>query len=181
MPRVVGKGTTTLVKIPDNRFLYFAFGSNLYSHRVRLNNPSAEFVAVGRIQGYRLGFIEYAGGWKGGVATIISSKGSTVWGVIWSLLNADRSSLDSQEGLYNPIYVDVTAKLRVGQEEVVRCLTYQYPEPFEETLPSVHYKNTIIAGAIEHKLPAAYIEQLRKLPDNGYDGPIPIRVPGVNA
>jgi len=39
-----------------NEFNYFAFGSNLLRERVRLNSPSANFVAAACLDGYRLGF-----------------------------------------------------------------------------------------------------------------------------
>lgn len=30
-------------------FLYFAYGSNLFKKRIRINNPTAEFLGVGRL------------------------------------------------------------------------------------------------------------------------------------
>lgn len=30
-------------------FMYFAYGSNLLKRRIRINNPSAEFVGIGRL------------------------------------------------------------------------------------------------------------------------------------
>ena len=40
----------------------------------------------------------------------------------------------------------------------------------EECLPSGAYKKVIVEGAIEHELPAEYIEMLRQIKDNGYVG-----------
>lgn len=30
-------------------FLYFAYGSNLFKKRIRINNPTAEFIGIGRL------------------------------------------------------------------------------------------------------------------------------------
>ena len=51
----------------------------------------------------------------------------------------------------------------LGQEE--RMLNQN-----EECLPSGVYKKVIVEGAIEHELPAEYIEMLRQIKDNGYVG-----------
>ena len=40
----------------NERFLYFAYGSNLKSKRVKFNSPSAEFVGWAVLNGYRLAF-----------------------------------------------------------------------------------------------------------------------------
>ena len=56
----------------------------------------------------------------------------------------------------------------IGQEE--RMLDHN-----EECLPSGAYKKVIVEGAIEHKLPAKYIEMLRQTKDNGYVGHVNLR------
>lgn len=40
---------TTMAKVP-NSFLYFAYGSNLLKKRIRINNPSAEFLGIGKLE-----------------------------------------------------------------------------------------------------------------------------------
>ena len=40
----------------SDRFLYFAFGSNLKSKRVKINSPSAEFVGWAVLDNFRLAF-----------------------------------------------------------------------------------------------------------------------------
>lgn len=36
-----------MVHPPKEYFLYFAYGSNLLKKRIRINNPSAEFMGIG--------------------------------------------------------------------------------------------------------------------------------------
>lgn len=33
----------------EETFLYFAYGSNLLKKRIRINNPSAEFIGTGKL------------------------------------------------------------------------------------------------------------------------------------
>lgn len=48
--------------------------------------------------------------------------------------------------------------------------------PYEEgAKPSIVYKSVIIQGAMDGGLPAEYIELLKKMPDNGYDGPVDVK------
>lgn len=46
----------TAMEKTGRTFLYFGFGSNLWSKRIRLENPSAEFVAVAELADYQLQF-----------------------------------------------------------------------------------------------------------------------------
>jgi hypothetical protein len=62
--------------------------------------------------------------------------------------------------------------------EKLTCRTYQLcqlPEEgssIEERLPSKIYLDTIIAGAIESNLTLDYIEKLKKIPYNNFNGPV---------
>lgn len=40
---------TAMAEVP-NTFLYFAYGSNLLKKRIRINNPSAEFLGIGKLE-----------------------------------------------------------------------------------------------------------------------------------
>lgn len=35
--------------IDTDSFMYFAYGSNLLKRRIHINNPTAEFVGIGRL------------------------------------------------------------------------------------------------------------------------------------
>ena len=37
-------------------FLYFAYGSNLLTERIHINNPSAVFKNIAKLDGHQLGF-----------------------------------------------------------------------------------------------------------------------------
>ncbi|XP_019495408.1 PREDICTED: gamma-glutamylcyclotransferase isoform X2 [Hipposideros armiger] len=82
----------------EETFLYFAYGSNLMSKRIHLQNPSAAFCSVARLQDFKLDFGNSQGKasetWHGGIATIYESPGDEVWGVVWKMNKSNLSSLD---------------------------------------------------------------------------------------
>ena len=89
----------------DKKFPYFAYGSNLLAARIHLQNPSAVFQAIARLDNYRLEF-DYgrSSTWQGAAATVTPSPGDHVWGVVWSMDRVDLPSLDIQEGVQDRIY-----------------------------------------------------------------------------
>ncbi|CAG4978041.1 unnamed protein product [Parnassius apollo] len=158
-------------------FLYFAYGSNLLKRRIHINNPSAVFVGIGRLDEHQLDFIKYSDHWRGASATIVPTKGRHVWGAIWRLHNNDLKSLDWQEGVdtnwYFPKIINVITPCGTNLE----CRTYQQtinppPRTEDEEIPhdrrpSITYLDCILNGATECKLPEDYIEKLKKIPHNG--------------
>lgn len=173
-------------------FLYFAFGSNLLTDRIRINNPSAEKVAVAKLSGYRLCFGMYSERWCGAVASIIPCDDSHVWGVVWRLDEQHRESLDRQEGVhcaeYTPISVTVTSR----EGNVLQCRSYQLVIPpslsatgnctptsssgscDKHSAPSAVYMRVIRSGAVEHALPTEYCRWLDQLRHNGHAGSVDV-------
>ncbi|KOB75256.1 Gamma-glutamyl cyclotransferase-like venom protein isoform 1, partial [Operophtera brumata] len=54
----------------NDTFLYFAYGSNLLKKRIHINNPTAVFLGIGRLENHHLDFIKYSEHWRGTSATI---------------------------------------------------------------------------------------------------------------
>ncbi|RUS84187.1 hypothetical protein EGW08_008074 [Elysia chlorotica] len=161
----------------NGTFMYFSYGSNLLRERILINNPSAKFFGVGRLQGYTLAFGSPEGTsskrWLGGGATILKvDRPSSVYGVIWVVDNSDMKNLDRQEACYRSLQVDVelTSKTQHSTEqtlaEMVQCRTYEMPNGIGNSLPSPHYKKVILMGARQNGLPDDYISFLEQLPDN---------------
>uniref|UniRef100_A0A915JQ90 gamma-glutamylcyclotransferase n=1 Tax=Romanomermis culicivorax TaxID=13658 RepID=A0A915JQ90_ROMCU len=130
-------------------FYYFAYGSNLWSQRIRLSNPTAEFVAVGFLPGFSYGFAgPVTQGWCGCSATIWPApdyctpidglqtvtpivsplmkkyKENGVYGVIWRLGKENSATLDAQESGYVKIDVDVNLVVDGRSQKSVSCRTY---------------------------------------------------------
>ncbi|XP_027031493.2 gamma-glutamylcyclotransferase a [Tachysurus fulvidraco] len=154
-------------------FLYFAFGSNLLKERLQLQNPSAVFHRVARLQGYGLKFGLWAENvvsrWNGGVATIEECPDEEVWGVVWKMAIEDITSLDKQEsvdkGVYSPM--EVMVETETGP---LLCRTYKMNN-FRPCAPSPQYKEVICLGAQQNGLPEHYIKKLQAVEANNYTGP----------
>lgn len=91
---VMADSPATLPQPAADSFLYFGFGSNLSSWRVRKNNPSAEFVTIAKLSGYSLKFCGHSYNWKGATATISAEEGGEVWGVVWRIAQRHSEALD---------------------------------------------------------------------------------------
>ena len=177
----------------SSSFLYFGFGSNLSSKRIRKNSPSAEFVSVARLPGYVLRFCGHSHSWKGGTATICEQERGEVWGVVWRISNGHSEALDRwvvivdvvllssveaslpspsrQEAAYRRLYVSVFSP----NGEELKCRTYQKKKDSESvTAPSPQYLETILTGARENSLPHDYVEKLSSTEHNGYTGEVTI-------
>ncbi|CAG5120733.1 unnamed protein product [Candidula unifasciata] len=144
------------ITMDNNTFQYFAYGSNMLTERIHINNPTAKFYGIGKLYGYRLTFDVPVGipvsNWHGASGTIRSAGPKEyVYGVIWSIKTEDLAYLDSQEAHYMPIQVDI--ELDGGKS--VSCRSYEmHNETSRIPLPSPHYKRE-------------YIQQLERFPDNG--------------
>nr|XP_054931284.1 gamma-glutamylcyclotransferase-like [Dermacentor andersoni] len=149
---------------PDD-ILYFAYGSNMWSHRMHICNPSAKFFDTAVLEGYYVGFVDYFKSWQGAAAILKKNAERTTHGVLWTLPKGDIQNLDRQEREYEA--ADVTVKLPSGDKVVCRTYFYHTSRPGKEDIPSLLYKAVIVAGAIEHKLPDSYVQELLKNPDNG--------------
>lgn len=148
----------------DSDLLYFAYGSNMLTRRLRDSHrcPSAKVVAVGYVERHRLAFDKVSSDGSGKCDMEKSEKDSDkTFGVIFRIPHFEKSPLDKTEGL-NKGYVEAT----------VNVVTAAGPQPAftyiatckEPVLKPYHwYKALVVAGALEHGLPGDYIEWIRTL------------------
>lgn len=165
-------------------FTYFAYGSNLLAKRLRLNNPSAIRNGIGKLEDYEIDFASFSTRWKGAIATITAKKGKCVWGAIWELDVEHLQTLDEQEGVPNGIYFALELDVVTLDGNVKKCRLYKLSQEFEciENIielpevrrPSPAYLKIIILGAKESNLLEAYIDFLKTIPHNGYEGEVGI-------
>lgn len=166
-------------------FYYFAYGSNLLTSRIRVQNKSAERVGVGRLQNYCLDFADseadqkyFSPTWNGCPATIIEKENSVVYGAVWKINILDLDFLDKQEGVECNIYKVLELNVYVDElKDDVICRLYQLvhnpsailepdKRPFTRQ-PSKTYLTVILNGAEETGLPEDYILFLKKFKHNG--------------
>lgn len=138
---------------------YFAYGSNLFSERLRGRVPSAEAVGMARLDGYRL-TTDKQGRDGTAKANLRVETGARVWGVLYRLDEAHWAPLDAAEGGYARIAVEVSA----GDGSRSRALTYTSSLLTRDAVLAIAYKRLLVEGAREHGLPAAWIAHLEALP-----------------
>ena len=132
--------------------LYFAYGSNMYSPRLRARVPSASFVDVARLTGHYLSFRKR--GRDGSAKCDLEPLDTeTVWGVVYRIDAAELGALDAAEGegyRREPVTV-ATATRRLD------AFTYRArPDWYTGSLPYDWYRDLVAAGAREHGLPELY-------------------------
>jgi cation transport regulator ChaC len=151
-----------MIKTSTQTFLYFAYGANMFSRRIQSPNiaPSAVAVDIGFAQGRRFTFGKVSRDGSGKCDIEITNNSSNrAYGVLYRVNAKDRENLNQAEGLgigYSETNIQVvtakgtyTAMTYVGSYKEAMLRPYQW------------YKAFVVAGAIEHGLPAEYIEWLR--------------------
>lgn len=155
--------------------LYFAYGSNMLFDQMRERCPSAAYVCVAGLDGYRLAFTRKASGasspWRGfGVADIVVHEGERVWGAVFEIDERDIGALDRSEGCrpgretnaYRRVEVqiarDAESENPLLAQTYVVC-TREEPNP----VPHRDYVARIVAGAKSWNLPADYLQALERI------------------
>lgn len=145
----------------DARFLYFAYGSNMLTARLRQRCPSA--VAVGRasLGGHLLiwhkkGFRDGSG--KCGIEAVEGRPG-TMHGVVYSLLKSEEQDLDRIEGKGHG-YDDGLVAVQHDSGVLREVKTYVPTITDRSLKPFIWYKEYVVRGAREHDLPGEYVAAL---------------------
>ena len=146
-------------------FLYFAYGSNMLTRRLRAADraPSAQVVAVAELPAHRLTFDKVSNTDGSGKCDAERSglESDCVHGVVYQIAEHHQAALDRVEGLghgYQRAMVEVATD---SGRLVCRC----YLATLKQTgLSPFHwYKGLVLAGAREHKLPPQYIDWLSSI------------------
>ncbi len=147
----------------SDRFLYFAYGSNLLSARLRERTPSARAVGVAVLPGYALRWHK-AGADGSGKCDVfaVSGDASRVQGVVYDIAWADKPALHAAEAL-GVGYGEQQVRVQMGQEWVTAWV-YVALERVHGWVPYHWYKDLVVAGAREHGLDADYIRALEAVP-----------------
>lgn len=149
-----------MLKTSTNTFLYFAYGANMLSRRIQDAAPSAVAIDVGFIQGHRFTFgkVTRDGSGECDIEATNNLK-DRVYGVLYKIHVKDKSNLDDAEGLGT--YSEANVQVVTATDN---CTAATYVARYKEAAPLrpyQWYKGLVIAGAVEHDLPNAYVEWLR--------------------
>jgi len=143
--------------------LYFAYGSNMSTLRLRERVPSAQPLCVARLLNHGLKFHKRSqdGSAKCDIAQS-DHPDDLVYGVVFELPGSEKPALDHAEGLGQG-YEQKTVTVVKGNTETLSAFTY-YATRIDAALQPYHwYKEHVLRGAIEHRLPAEYINRLKAI------------------
>jgi gamma-glutamylcyclotransferase (GGCT)/AIG2-like uncharacterized protein YtfP len=122
--------------------------------------PSAIFVSVGCLTGYRFAIARHSRLRGCGTANILPQPGGEVWGVIYDVSRQDLALLDGFEDGYRRQQVRVSASNDGSAPvEVVVYVAEDETAP----LPNAEYKRHLIDGARHWRLPQRYCEMLETI------------------
>lgn len=143
---------------------YFAYGSNMSLRRLQHRVPQVQRLGVATLTGYRLCFHKI--GQDGSAkcdAFYTGVRADVLHGVLYHIEPGDKVELDRIEGLgagYDEREVTVAASSLRG----VSALTYVATHIDASLSPFGWYKQHVLVGAREARLPAAYIEAIAAHP-----------------
>ncbi|QNI04860.1 gamma-glutamylcyclotransferase [Halomonas sp. SH5A2] len=142
--------------------LCFSYGSNMSTHRLMARIP-AHFVTTAKLPNYRLAFHQYGGDGSGKCDIVPASEEEAVYGVIWEVALHHKPTLDGYENLgdaYDETWLTVTD---LTNHRPLDVQAYLGKVTAQRIRPYSWYKQHVIAGAHEHKLPLAYIRALEEV------------------
>lgn len=143
---------------------YFAYGSNMSRRRLRARLPEAEPVANGTAAGYEIIFHKIGsvdGSGKCGLRQCPRGV-SRVPGVVFRIHSASLPRLDELEGVGNG-YERIELTVHLPGREAVTAVSYLATHLKPGLLPFHWYKQHVLVGAREHRLPADHIRLLEAL------------------
>ncbi|HUK31292.1 MAG TPA: gamma-glutamylcyclotransferase [Candidatus Acidoferrum sp.] len=139
----------------------FAYGSNMCSGRFRAYRVHPDGAGRGALlRGYRLLFNKRSTDGSG-KANVEAREAAEVWGVLYSIPDADLPTLDDGEVGYER----VTLPVRTADNAESQAWVYiASPANTDDGLrPYTWYKRFLVEGAREHALPPEYIASLENI------------------
>lgn len=136
---------------------YFAYGSNMSPQRLLARVPSAEPLAMTRLEGHQLRFHKYSrvDGSAKCDAWYTGEPGHTVYGLLYRMAANEKPLLDRCEGLGQG-YEIKHVSLEADGEKPVKAFLYYATDIQSGLQPFDWYKEHVLAGARFAGLPAPY-------------------------
>ena len=143
---------------------YFAYGSNMASHRLLQRLPKARHIGLAILAQHRLSFRKNDAGLSGKCDIELTGRvDDEVIGVIYDISLEDKLLLDQIEGR-GIGYDEKTVELRTVSGQTLFAITYFAIDIDKSMIPYHWYKQHVLRGAIEHNLPSDYIKQIEATP-----------------
>jgi len=139
--------------------LYFAYGSNMSSSRLKQRAPSAELQGRFALRQHDLRFHKIG---KDGSAKcdayFTAVEKDVIFGILYRINRGDKPALDRAEGLGDG-YDEKQVFVFAGDGSRSRATTYVASQIDKNLKPFTWYVNHLLVGAANVRLPESYIEQ----------------------
>lgn len=140
-------------------FLYFAYGSNLLTQRLRARTASATALGWGVLPHHALRWHMASTDGSGKCDVVDDAQGrNPVHGVVYRIHSAEKPLLDHAESL-GVGYRDELVTVHMGSEPM-RVWLYKALQVDVGAVPYDWYHALVLGGAREHGLPAQYLRAL---------------------
>ena len=132
-------------------FIYFAYGSNMLTERLRARCPSAEIIGTADAHGYKICF-EKKGKYGSGKATLASSdpRSDKTTGILFQINKSELGQLDRAEGKNKGYYRDDKFPVTSTENGNILAVTYIAEEFVRGLFPYDWYLALVVAGAMQH-------------------------------
>lgn len=140
--------------------LYFAYGSNMSSRRLRERIDSPVAQASATLPGHRLAF--HKAGRDGSAkcdACVCADVAHPVIGVLFAIDPNDRAVLDHYEGVGSG-YAARNVAVTLSNGDTASAFTYYATQIDAALQPFRWYREHVLRGAHEHGLPSSYCDMI---------------------
>ncbi|SEO95667.1 gamma-glutamylcyclotransferase family protein [Aquisalimonas asiatica] len=143
---------------------YFAYGSNMLPARLLERTPSAHWLGVGRLPGYRLHFnhVSRADGTAKCNIERCDAADAAVWGVVYAVHREEQPVLDRAEDLGTGYLIEPRLVHCQGGWQETFCYIAVPGTTDPAARPFRWYRDIVLAGARNHAFPAAYIDRIAR-------------------
>lgn len=156
----------------QEKALYFAYGSNLNDNDLQqwcdTKKLKIELTKKGnaKLNGYGLDFTRKSKNRNCGVADIVKSTNSSVFGVLFETDNKSLENIDKKEGVASKSYKRIDVEVIFDDGSCFHnVITYEVVKKSKKIIyPNSEYLNLIIEGAEKNGLPDEWIEKLKRIP-----------------
>lgn len=140
--------------------LYFSYGSNMSTPRLRERVSSLRAVAVARLHKHRLRFHKIGKDNSGKCdAECTDDETDIVYGVVFEIAVLQKAQLDKYEGLKKG-YEEKRVSVYTGDDRELKAVTYYATNTNAKLKPYTWYKEHVLRGAREHGLSSKYINAI---------------------
>ena len=150
----------------EDNLLYFAYTARIAPERMAEVCPNASFEFIAHLPEWGLEFPIAGNGWGGGLPTAAPATGSTVWGAVYSIPDAEVASINAVETAEGRAASSVEAMDRMGRRH--RVTTHVAADGANGTYePSADYVTIMLDGSRHWNLTAGWIAGLEEYLGSG--------------